>query len=154
MDPLKLAALDTDDLAVVSAHMQDAVIRVGDMKFLAADQRFVIVANRFDWSHAEGVHKKHAYRRRRTGLHFNRVLAARVQNIRQGNDEAVVSLLSITFEPADGPSGAITLVFSGGGQVRLEVECIEAQLSDLGAAWETASRPAHEDEPQTQARKT
>jgi hypothetical protein len=147
MDPLKLTALDTDDLEVISAHMQDAVIRVGELKYLPAEQRFVIIANRFDWSHA-GAAGGEPFRRRRTGLHFNQVRSAKAHNVRQGNDDAVVSLLSIAFEETDEPSGELTLVFSGGGQIKLDVECIEAQMSDLGPVWETNNRPEHETEGQ------
>ncbi len=49
MDLLKLAALDEDDLSVISAHLQDAVLRIGDIRYLAGEQRYVMVANRFDW---------------------------------------------------------------------------------------------------------
>ncbi len=142
MDQLKLTALDTADLDVISAHMQDAVIRVGDIKFLPAEQRFAIVANRFDWEHAESTGNGQ-YRRRRTGLHFNKVRGAQAQNIRQDDGERVISLLSVAFEGADDPSGAVTLTFSGGGSIKLDVECIEAQMSDLGPVWQTENRPDH-----------
>ena len=60
----------------------------------------------------------------------------------------VFSLLAVTFEPAadpaQAPSGAVVLTFAGGGGVRLEVECIEGRLADLGAAWEARAKPAHE----------
>ncbi len=148
MDLLKLTALDTDDLEIVSAHMQDAVIKVGEIKFLPGEQRFAVVANRFDWGHAEKS-PKDPFRRRRTGLHFNRVTGAQAQNIRQGNDDAVVSLLSISFEASEAPSGTVVLMFSGGGQIKLAVECIECQMSDLGPVWETENRPEHEAETPT-----
>jgi len=143
MDPLKLTALDAEDLEVVSAHMQDAVIRVGDMKYLPRDRRFVIVANRFDWQHADGA--RGPFRRRRTGLHFNRIESVKAQNIRQSDGDRVVSLLSVTFEPDEEPAGTIDLTFAGGGLIRLQVECVEAQMEDLGAVWETDSKPAHAD---------
>ena len=146
MDQLKLAALDADDLAVISAHMQDAVVLVGDMKFVPNRSQFAIVANRFDWEQAEnGSGKDEAYQRRRTGLHFNRVVSARANGINQKREDGVLELLSITFEEGEeAPSGEIVLSFAAGGTLRLSVECIEVQLSDLGASWPTRNKPEHD----------
>lgn len=143
--PLKLIAVDTGDLEVISAHLQDAVVLVGDMTYLPAEQRFAMVANRFDWQGAPArSDDKASYHRRRTGLHFDRVLSARTQSITAGARDAVVELLAISFEAGDAPSGHIDLIFAGGGTIRLEVECIDAQMRDLGPVWETASRPCHD----------
>ncbi len=150
MDQLKLAALDADDLAVISAHMQDAVLLVGDMKFLPGRKQFAVVANRFDWEHAEnGRADEDAFQRQRSGLHFNRVVSAKAIGINQKRDDGVLELLSITFEPGDEPSGQIVLAFAGGGTLRLDVECIEVQMSDLGPAWSTQSKPEHDLREQT-----
>ena len=134
---LKLAALDADDLAVISAQMQDAVIRLGDITHVKARRQLALLANRFAWDAGER-------QRRRTGLHFDRVTAVKTQNIRQNDKTAIVELLAITFEEGEAPSGAILLTFAGGGTIRLEVECIEASLKDLGPAWATEHQPAHE----------
>ena len=134
---LKLAALDAEDLGVVSAQMQDAVLRLGDFSYTAKKRQFALVANRFAWD--EGS----APQRRRTGLHFDRVTAVKTQHIRQGDPAAIVALLAITFEPGEAPSGTIRLSFSGGGVIRLAVECIEASLKDLGPAWPTPNAPRH-----------
>jgi hypothetical protein len=140
---LKLAAMDADDLAIISAHLQDAVLRVGDMTWRPAERRFAAVINRFDWEH--GIARgKGPWRRRRAGLSFDRVMSAQVRRLRSDTAEAVLSLLAIEFEPAEAPGGTITLQFAGGGGVRLDVECIEARLTDLGPAWETPSRPEHD----------
>ena len=136
-DELKLTALDADDLAVISAHMQDAVLKVGDIRHLGAAKQFALIANRFAWDADQPE-------RRRTGLHFDRVTRVKSQRIRQGDKNAVVSLLAISFEEKDAPSGDIVLTFSGGGLIRLEVECIEARLRDLGPAWGTERRPKHD----------
>ena len=142
---LKLAALDEDDLTVLSTHMQDAVARVGDFSFSPRRRQFALVANRFNWD-GPLARTRTSGERRRTGLHFNRVRSARSQNIRQGSPDAIVSLLAITFTPGDDPpSGTIDLTFSGGGLIRLDVECIEASLEDLGPAWQTRSVPDHGD---------
>ena len=138
---LKLSALDAEDLSIISAHMQDAVLVAGDLSYLKKARKFALVANRFVWEH--GAKPAH-FERRRTGLHFDRVNKVAIQNIRRDDREAVLSLLSIGFDEADAPSGTIVLTFSGGGTIRLEVECIEAQLSDLGPAWATEHLPRHE----------
>jgi hypothetical protein len=142
MQDLKLIALDPEDLRVLSCHLQDAVIRVGDMAYLRQDMRFAAIANRFDWERAvkdDGV----AYQRRRSGVRFERVKSARVQGFDLQQKDAVLALLAVTFEAGEDPSGTVTLHFAGGGAVRLEVECIEAELRDLGAAWRTRTKPAH-----------
>ncbi|KQP55184.1 hypothetical protein ASG40_09340 [Methylobacterium sp. Leaf399] len=141
MELLKLAALDTEDLAVVSAHLQDAILRSGDLAYLAGAHRFVLVARRFDWSAAPGE----APRRRLTGVHFERVLGVRGRGIVPGADsDATLSLLAVTFEPGEAPSGTVTLVFAGGAAIRLDVECIEVRMKDLGPVWEAEGRPDHE----------
>jgi len=139
---LRLTAFDADDLGVISAQMQDAVILIGDIRYLKRAGKLVLVANRFAWDEA-GLARR-AFYRRRTGLHFDRVLDVKAQHIRQDNPQAVLSLLAITFEPGDEPSGKIRLDFSGGGHIEATVECIEAALDDLGPAWETAHMPSHE----------
>lgn len=145
MGDLKLIALDSEDLAVLSTHMQDAVLRVGDMAFLKGERRFAAIANRFDWD--EVCHSKEKdceFQRRRSGLRFERVSAAQLQGIDLTDANRVLSLLAIAFEPTDEPAGFITLHFSGGAAVRLDVECIEGELKDLGAAWTARTRPAHD----------
>lgn len=138
---LKLSALDADDLAVISAHMQDAVLKAEDLSYLKKARKFALLANRFVWEH--GAKPAH-FERRRTGVHFDRVNKVTAQTIRRDDREAVLSLLSIGFEEAEAPSGTIVLNFSGGGTIRLDVECIEARLSDLGPAWATEHLPRHE----------
>ena len=141
-DVLKLTAFDAEDLAVISAQMQDAVILAGDIRYLRRAGKLVLVANRFAWD--ESRSDGHAFHRRRTGLHFDRVLEVKAQRIRQDFPDAVLSLLAISFEPGEEPSGKIRLDFSGGGRIEATVECVEAALEDLGPGWETAHMPSHE----------
>jgi hypothetical protein len=149
MEDLKLLALDPEDLKVLSCHLQDAVIRVGDMAYLKGEMRFAAIANRFDWERA-AQSREQSYQRRRSGVRFERVKAAQVQGIDLKQKDAVLVLLAVTFEPAQEPSGTLTLQFAGGGAVRLQVECIEAELRDLGAAWRTQRKPEHaNDDPST-----
>ncbi len=142
MPVLKLLALDAEDLQVMSAHVQDAVLRVGDIDWRAAEKRVVIAMNRFVWEAPKRLFGRHD-ERRRAALHFDRVLAVKTAGIDRGQPAEVLSLLAIRFEQTDAPAGYVDLVFSGGATMRLDVECIEAQLSDIGGAWEATSRPAH-----------
>jgi hypothetical protein len=149
MPDLKLIALESDDLDVISAHLQDAVVRLGDMTYLPGERRFAVVANRFDWAKALGGDKiargTKGFERRRTGLRFERVLAARVQGLNLMDKSATLALLAITFHPKspEAVDGDVTLTFSGGAAIRLEVECLEVELTDLGAAWAAKRAPAH-----------
>lgn len=146
MPDLKLLALDSEDLNVISAHLQDAVVRVGDMVFDPRAKRFAAVLNRFDWEreHKETARRgEDAHQRRRTGLRFERVLNARRLHVDPSRKNDVLALLAVCFTETDAPAGRITLNFSGGMAVELDVECIEAELRDLGAAWTTRNRPEH-----------
>jgi hypothetical protein len=147
MQLLKLAALDTEDLEVLSAHLQDAVMRVGDVAYVPGQNRFAMVLNRFDWERAsEGRGGKKRYERRRSALRFDRVLGAQIQGIRQSARNAVLELLAIQFEATDEPEGYVTLVFAGDAAIRLHVECIEAEMKDLGPVWRAKSKPEHGEE--------
>lgn len=152
MADLKLIALDAEDLSVISAHLQDAVLKVGDLAYLPAEKRFAAIANRFDWADAlkDGKDDPKSFARRRTALRFERVLGARVSGIDLKNKSAVLLLLAIGFEAAEPPEGHVTLQFADGAAIRLGVECIEAELKDLGPAWQAKSRPQHPDDESTQ----
>jgi hypothetical protein len=142
MAGLKLLALDEDDLKVISAHVQDAVMKVGDVEFLPAAQRFIVPMNRFAWEVKSGFFRKRNERRQAV-LHFDRVLGAKTSGIQRDRRDEVLSLLAVSFVPISAPGGMIELVFSGGGTIMLDVECIEARLADLGGAWQAAARPFH-----------
>lgn len=142
MTDLKLIALDAEDLEVFSAHLQDAVLKAGDIHWLAAEKRLVLGLNRFAWESAEGE-RRTDFERRRSALHFARVLRVQATRIPVGKPETVLELLALRFTPTDAPSGTIELIFAGGGVLRAEVECLEAGLADLGAAWATTCCPTH-----------
>ena len=141
-----LAARDADDLAVISARLQDAVARVGDIVWLPKARRFAALVNRFKWETAEA--RKSDNLRVRAGLHFDGVLAVRSHNLLRGAPDAVVSLLAIRFTPTGGedPGGVVDMVFAGGGAIRLEVECIDAGMSDVSGEWAARGRPEHQTE--------
>jgi hypothetical protein len=140
MTDLKLLALDSEDLEVISATTQDAVVRVGDMGFAQADKRFALLMNRFAWeagdTRGRGV-------RKRAGLHFDRVLGVVAQGFDLNARDGVLELLDINFAETDAPAGAIELRFAGGGTVQLTVECLEARLQDFGATWAAKGKPQH-----------
>lgn len=140
--PLRLAAIDEEDLAVLSAHVQDAVLKVGDLVYLPKEHRFAVGMNRYAWEAETG--KGASPERRRAALTFDRVLKASTSGLDLKAKDAVLNLLAVAFDPTDAPAGQVTLVFAGGGAVRLEVEVIEARLADLGAAWAAKARPAHD----------
>jgi hypothetical protein len=144
MDRLKLIALDGEDIEVVSAHLQDAVVKAADIRWRPAEKRLVIALNRFDWEAAHGTAPE--FRRRRAALRFERVSACKCRNcvaVEAVQTDRVLNLLAVVFESTDQPAGVVTLTFSGGATLRLEVECLEAELADLGPSWVTECCPAH-----------
>ena len=147
VQPLKLLALDEQDLQVMSAHLQDAVLRVADIAYVPAEKRFAMIANRFDWESAgDGkAARKKGFRRRRSALRFERVLGAQLQGLEPNAKNAVLELLAVPYEVEDAPEGHITLVFAGDAAIRLHVECIEAEMRDLGPVWKTKLKPEHDD---------
>lgn len=143
MTPLKLAALDAQDLQVIAAHLQDAVLRVADIDYSGARKEFAVALNRFAWEAREGSWFRRRHQRRRSVLQFARVVNVRTAGIDRTKPDEVLSLLTVRFIPGEAPGGTVELMFSGGAAIRLDAECIEARLADLGAAWETQSRPVH-----------
>jgi len=143
MHQLKFIALDGEDLEVVSAHLQDAVVKVADVLWRPAEKRLVVAVNRFDWEGAQST--KPEYRRRRSALRFERVLSCKCRNVNQAAKDGVLNLLAVEFAQTDAPAGVVTLIFSGDAALRLEVECLEAELADLGPTWTTSCCPMHLD---------
>jgi hypothetical protein len=148
MEELKLVALDADDIEVVSAHVQDAIVKVADIFWQPRERRFVMALNRFDWMNAvDAKGPKDAnsldYRRCRTALRFERVNACKCRDLDPSDKDAQLNLLAVEFAQRDPPSGTVTLTFSGGGVIRLEVECLEAELADLGEVFASVVCPDH-----------
>lgn len=137
--PLRLIACDAEDLAVLSAHLQDAAARVGDLTFLPGEKRFALLLNRFDWIAAGAG----APQRALAGLHFEEVLKASSLGIDRSQPETVLNLLNIAFTPIDAPTGLVEMIFSGGAAIRLEVDCLEAVLADLGPRRPARCAPDH-----------
>jgi hypothetical protein len=139
MDLLKFVVLDEEDLEIVSAHVQDAVVKASDILWRPQEKRMVLPLHRFDWEAAQAAAPE--YRRRGAALRFERVLSCKSRQV-DGKD-AVLNLLAVEFAETDAPAGVVTLTFSGGAALRLEVECLEGELADLGPTWTAAACPAH-----------
>jgi hypothetical protein len=127
----KLIALDADDLAVISAHVQDAKVQTGDIIWRQSEKRLVVGMNRLDWE--QTLHGETAPRRLVAALRFDRVLSCKSRNINLDAQDAALELLGIEFHPTEAPGGSAVLMFSQGGALRLDVECLECELTDLGA---------------------
>ena len=130
MEPLKFVALDPDDLEVVATHLQDAEVKVADVHWRPQEKRLVIGLNRFDWQAWNASTPELC--RRRAALRFDRVLSCKCKHVTPAGKDAILNLLNVEFEPTDTPAGVVTLVFSGDKVLRLEVECLEVELVDLG----------------------
>ena len=127
---LKLIALDADDLAVISAHVQDARVQTSDIIWRQDEKRLVVGMNRLDWE--QRLSGETAARRLIAALRFDRVLSCKSRNIDLKAPEAALDLLGIEFHPGEPPGGSAVLMFSQGGALRLDVECLECELTDLG----------------------
>jgi hypothetical protein len=135
---LQLLAEDGDDLAVVSAALQDAVAKVGDIAFEPRARLLTIAFNRFRW---EGGAKQ----RVRSAFQLGSVMQVQTRKIRRDRKDGVLELLSVGFEPGAAPGGVVTLSFAGGGDLRANVECIDAVLADVSDPWPTPRVPSHTD---------
>ncbi|VAW21432.1 hypothetical protein MNBD_ALPHA12-651 [hydrothermal vent metagenome] len=141
MAELKLLAMDEKDMKVISAATQDAVMRVADIGFAKSERRFACLMNRYVWEDkTPGANGK----RRRAALHFNHVETVSSNGINLDARDGILNLLAIEFTPKDAPAGEVKLIYAGGATVFLNVECLEAQLSDLGASWAATATPEHE----------
>ena len=138
--PLRLLAQDAEDLRVISTALQDAVLKVGDLRWEPAARRFTVALNRFRWERSDRE-------RVRAALQFGGVLGAKTRRVRRDAPQAVLSLLAVTFEPsgeAEDPGGVVTLAFAGGADLRLQVEALDAALADVSVPWPARGRPSHD----------
>ncbi len=127
---LKLIALDADDLAVISTHVQDARVRPSDIVWRQAEKRLVIGMNRLDWE--QTLSGRTEPRRLIAALRFDRGLACKSRNVDLGKTDTALELVGIEFHETDTPGGSALLLFAGGAALRLDVECLECELTDLG----------------------
>ncbi len=162
---LKLRARDADDLQAIAGCLQDALVPLADIAFLKGEKRFVMVANRFLWEEAPKLddapkperssdqesddmgdarfedangESGALYERVNCGLCFDNVRNVKFRGVDVRDRNQILSVLTLTRDP-----GAITIVFSGGAEIRLEVDRIRCHLDDLGEPWPTRWRPTH-----------
>lgn len=135
--PLRLLAEDQDDLTTISATLQDAVAKLGDVVFERGARQLTLVFNRYRW-------ERHGGERVRCALQLGSVLSVQSRNLRRGAKDAVVELLAVGFEPTEEPGGVVTFSFAGGGDLRATVECLDVALADVSAPWPTSRRPVHD----------
>lgn len=135
-DALKLRAEDADDLKVLSAMVQDALTSLVEMRYEPRARRFVAALNRYARDRGDGV-------RVRSALKLEGVLAVRTTGIDQEDRRGLLPLLAVTAEGGADAACRITLAFAGGGAIRLDAECLDVSLNDLGPSWGTPRRPRH-----------
>lgn len=136
--PLRLKALDADDLQVLASLCQDAVLTGGDISFRAKDRRLALLINRMRWEDAPG--ETHPAERVRAMLVAEDVLSVRSQGIAQGDSDTVLSLLDVQFEPGEDGTGTLRLIFAGDGLIEAQVEALELVLRDVTRPYVANSR--------------
>ncbi len=149
-EPLKLLALDATDLSVISAHVQDALLKVEDIDFSRLTGTLSLTLRRFAWelkASRRWILPRHE--RRHSVLTFKRVSALRSTGIDRSNPDQILSLLTLQYFPsaaddANGAVGRCELVFADGGALAFECDGIEAVLTDTGAAWAVERKPRHD----------
>jgi Protein of unknown function (DUF2948) len=130
--PLYLTAGDSDDLAVISALVQDAVFPASEVKYLAKRRQFALLVNRFRWEDRDAATREgRRFERVQSVLSFADVRRVTSQGVPQGDADMVLSLLSLAFEPGPDGTGRVMMVLAGDGIVALEVECLDATLRDV-----------------------
>jgi hypothetical protein len=136
---LKLIALDREGLGVISAHVQNTCVKRADMTWIPRQRRFVVAGMRYDWVGAKtGPEERVA-----SVLRFDRVLKVSHLGLKDLDEDAVLNLLAVTFEKTDPPAGVIFLAFADGALVRLDVECVEAELRDMELRVPAEACPGH-----------
>lgn len=144
--PLRLAAADAEDLRVISALLQDAVLPVAEMRWERRRRRFAVLLNRFRWEdRARAERERRPYERVRALLVVEGVLRVACTGLDPRDRGRVLSLLAIGFEPGEEGAGRLLLTFAGEGTVAVEVECLDVLLRDVTRPYLAPSRraPAH-----------
>ena len=140
--PLRLLAEDVDDLKVISASVQDAVLKAENLKYDRKQRRFTLEINRFQW---EDASKRGPKTRVRSLLAFDGVLNVKTRAVTKADPDMVMSILSVNFEAAsEPPGGRVSVLFSGDGELALEVEALDITLLDSEYEWATRHTPNHE----------
>ena len=139
---LKLIAKTTDDLKVISAHLQDSIVSTNDIANLKKNRIFLMQLNRFMWEDVEkGVFRKN--KRIRTVLKFENVLKVSSKNIKLNDNEIFLDFLAIESKKMPDKTQEMNLIFSGNSVIKVVAEVIEVSLDDQGEPWSTKSKPKH-----------
>ena len=139
---LKLIANSNEDLRVISAHLQDAIVSATDIVNLKKNRIFLIQLNRFMWEDVEkGVFRKN--KRIRTVLKFDNVVGVTSKNINQDNNNRFLDFLALESTTMPDKSYEINLIFSGDAIIKVRSEVIEVTLDDQGNPWESKTKPKH-----------
>ena len=139
---LKLIARTEEDLRVVSAHLQDAIVNVSDIANLKKNKIFLMQMNRFMWEDVEkGVFRKN--KRIRTVLKFENVVKVHSKNINQLKKDQFLDFLTIETIQMPDNNYEMKIVFAGNAIIRVISEVIEVTLDDQGDAWDTQNMPKH-----------
>jgi len=145
--PLRLRALEVDDLAVMAALVQDAVFPSNEMTFLRGKRRFAILLNRFRWEDVDAAkQQRRPVERVQSVLAVEDVLSVASQGVPRGDSDTVLSVLSLAFEPGEDGAGTVLVTLAGDGALRLGVEALELTLTDVTKPYVAPSRhtPHHE----------
>lgn len=139
--PLRLKALDSDDLQVLSALAQDAIFPGSEMRWVPSERRFAILLNRFRWED-KGANPPE---RVQAALVIEDVQTVKSQGVNKGDSDTILSLLSIAFEPGEDGTGRVLLTLAGDGAIACDVEALEVVLKDVTRPYIAPSRkaPAH-----------
>ncbi|WP_018147538.1 DUF2948 family protein [Henriciella marina] len=143
--PLRLVAEDRDDLTVISAAVQDSVIKAENFRYEKSQRRFSLELNRFRWEQAAGKSKRQPKTRIRSLLAIDGALSVKTRGVSRADPDLVYSLLSVEFEPDETPPGGIVrLHFAGDGELAIHVEVLDVTLLDSDYEWTTRRTPQHE----------
>ena len=139
---LKLLAKTKEDIRVVSAYLQDAIVNVSDLANLKKNKIFLMQLNRFMWEDVEkGVFRKN--KRIRTILKFENVIKVHAKNINQSKGDKFLDFLTIETNQMIDNNYEMKIVFAGDSILKIIAEVIEVTLDDQGKAWDTKNIPKH-----------
>ncbi|MDO6457562.1 DUF2948 family protein [Celeribacter halophilus] len=146
--PLFLKGLDVDDLKVISALAQDAVVPMGEISYDASRRRFALLVNRFRWEDVEAAEKRgRPVERVQAVLVFDDVMAARSSGVPADDKEMILSILALSFIPAEDGMGTVEITLAGDGEIALDVEALDVTLKDVTRPYVAPSKhiPTHDD---------
>lgn len=141
--PLRLQALDGDDLTILSALVQDSVLNARDMRWQKGQRRFAMLLNRFRWEDRPRAVRAGDYERVQSLLVVSDVVAVSSTGFDRGDGDLVLSLLSLRFDAADDGAGVLSLTLAGDGEIRLQVECLDVALRDVTRPHAARGLPRH-----------